>query len=166
MFNIKTKLTKNKLFLFYIFVTMNYFISFNKKVFTNNLDDYSIDSSLNSKEIYFKGNLKSPKIPCIVRKLPLAYYDRSLLENENDIDKRIDHPNIIPIICSFVQTDFLYTIFPLATYGSIDAISKPHGLDENIIQFILEDILNAIDFLHQKNIIHRLVKFNSIQYYH
>lgn len=150
--------------MYFIGETMNFFISFNKKVFTNNLDDYSINDSLNSKQIYFKCNLKSPNIPCIVRKLPLPYYDLSLLENENDIDKRIDHPNIMPIMCSFVQTDFHYTIFPLAPYGSIDVISKPHGLDENIIQFILEDLLNAIDYLHQKNIIHRFVKLHRLHY--
>lgn len=135
---------------------MTFFISFSKKLFTTNLNDYQTIGSINApNDTLYRTIFKPLQITCLLRRINLIDSNLDLLENENDIDKMIEHPNIIEMFVSFIQNDMLYTIFPYSEYSSVDILCKPFGLEEKVILFILQDILKAVDYLHRNNIVHR-----------
>ncbi|XP_046913919.1 STE20-related kinase adapter protein alpha [Dermatophagoides farinae] len=142
---------------------MTYFISFSKKLFTTNLNDYNIGGTINApKETLYRTVFKPLETTCLLRRINLIDSDIDLLKNENDIDQMIEHPNIIEMFVSFIQNDMLYTIFPYSEYSSIDILCKPFGLEEKIIVFALHDILKAVDYLHRNNIVHRAIKGSHV----
>nr|XP_027204694.1 STE20-related kinase adapter protein alpha-like [Dermatophagoides pteronyssinus] len=142
---------------------MTFFISFSKKLFTTNLNDYQTIGSINApNDTLYRTIFKPLQITCLLRRINLIDSNLDLLENENDIDKMIEHPNIIEMFVSFIQNDMLYTIFPYSEYSSVDILCKPFGLEEKVILFILQDILKAVDYLHRNNIVHRAIKGSHV----
>ena len=82
--------------------------------------------------------------------------------NEIKLTRLLKHKNLMPILCSFVSGLELWTITPLAHFGSASDLSKPYGLPELAIAFIVRDILSALDYLHRRGIIHRSVRGSHI----
>nr|XP_046914682.1 STE20-related kinase adapter protein alpha-like [Dermatophagoides farinae] len=70
---------------------------------------------------------------------------------------KLRHPNVIQMLTSFVNDNYLWQIMPMAEYGSADQWSRPNGLPELTIALIIKDVLNGLNYLHRKGIIHRAV---------
>ena len=88
-----------------------------------------------------------------------------LLINEITRLKQLRHENIQKIHFSFTKNTTLYSIYPFMLYGSckdILDIQEEHEQDnpffnEQSLQFISKSILNAIEYIHSKHIIHRCI---------
>ena len=96
------------------------------------------------------------------------------LENEIKILKQFKHPNIVKLYDVKVKKDYVYLIMEYCNGGSLlealnhykQSYGKP--FTENIVQYLMKQILTAVEFLHKNGIIHRdlnleniLLKYNS-----
>ncbi|GFR41410.1 hypothetical protein Agub_g2093 [Astrephomene gubernaculifera] len=76
-----------------------------------------------------------------------------------------NHPNILPLYCSFVHGQELWMVMPFVSGGSVLHIMKyahPEGLDEVIIATIGREVLKGLDYVHKNGSIHRDVKAGNI----
>lgn len=88
--------------------------------------------------------------------------DCQLIQDEIYNTRQLMHPNLIPYVTSFLDTSQLYVVFPLMGYGSCRDLLRNHfveGLPETVIAFILRDVLLGLEYIHNKGLIHRFVKF-------
>lgn len=75
--------------------------------------------------------------------------------------KSFNHPNVLPLYCSFVYGQDLWMVMPFISGGSVLHIMKyayPEGLEEVIIATIMREALKALEYVHKHQGIHRDVK--------
>lgn len=79
--------------------------------------------------------------------------------------RHFKHGNILQIHSSFVFSLDVYVVTPVMCYGSCkDTLNNcfKSGFPEAIAVLILRDLLNALDYLHKKNFIHRSIRASHI----
>lgn len=97
------------------------------------------------------------------------------------------HPNVMPILSSFVRLNELWIVFPVANYLSCKELAVPFGLNEPAIAFIARDVLRgtchlfydfslritsnlfffhfyepALTYLHERGIVHLGIRGSRI----
>lgn len=88
--------------------------------------------------------------------------DFKLLVHDIQICNQLKHPNILQYLHNFIHQDQLWIVSPLCSFTSADKLSKPFGLPELAIAFIIRDTLSALSYLHQRGLIHRSVRASHI----
>lgn len=88
--------------------------------------------------------------------------DFKLLTHDIQICNQLKHPNVIEYLENFIHNDQVWIVSRLCSFTSADRLSKPFGLPELAIAFIMKDVLNALDYLHQRGLIHRSVRASHI----
>ena len=93
------------------------------------------------------------------KKLYSLLHSLSSIQKEIDIQSRIDHPNIVKLLY-VKETNISYDlIMEYASTGSLfHYIRKYKGLNENKSFSLFIQVVNAINFLHQNDLIHRDIK--------
>ncbi|GAB4820270.1 hypothetical protein N2152v2_007316 [Parachlorella kessleri] len=79
--------------------------------------------------------------------------------------RQLNHPNLLPLYCSFVHKQHLWMVMPYVQGGSVLNIMRfayPEGLEEPVIATIMKDVLKALEYLHRHGIIHRDIKAGNI----
>lgn len=102
---------------------------------------------------------------CAIRLLQLDQLDDvdfKLLTHDIQICNQLQHPNILRYTHNFIHQDQLWIVSPLCSYLSADRLSKPLGLPELAIAFIIRDVLHALDYIHHRGLIHRSVRASHI----
>lgn len=95
----------------------------------------------------------------------LSVDDVRFISQEIRIVNQLKNPFVLSSLVSFVTGSEIITITPLKEYGSCSDLIRNHfrgGLPETILNFILKDVVRALDFIHGKGIIHRAVKGSHI----
>ena len=96
--------------------------------------------------------VKSIKIESIMSEL-------KLIENELDILRQVDHPNIIKYYETYNDGEYLHIVTELCTGGDLlERIRQRKKFTEAEAAKIMEKILTAISFLHNLGICHRDIK--------
>ena len=78
--------------------------------------------------------------------------------------KKLDHPNIIKYIDCLSSKDNFYLIMEYCNGGDLsDALvkyqnEKQEGFPQEIVQYLMKQIINGVNYLHKNNIIHRDIK--------
>ena len=89
---------------------------------------------------------------------------------EMHLMRQMQHPNVVPIFCSFVEDDSLWIVMPLLDGGSCANLMKysrddkhAKGLkDSHVVATILRDVLEGLQYFHADGNIHRDVKAGNI----
>ncbi|KAI9324178.1 kinase-like domain-containing protein, partial [Zopfochytrium polystomum] len=109
-------------------------------------------------------------VKCVRREREVA--NRPLLRNADGICHKelfmlrealvgvlLDHPNIIQMHSFFIGRRHFYFF-----YEYIPGL-KTHGrLDENTGRFVFRQLLDAVDYMHRSNVIHRDLKLENMRY--
>ena len=95
--------------------------------------------------------------------------NREYLSNEINILKTLRHPNIIKLV-DFKQTQNEYILVQeYANGGSLSEFFEKYkikyrttGLTEEMIQFVMRQIVDALIYIHENKVIHRDLKLDNI----
>ena len=93
---------------------------------------------------------------------------KKYIDNEISILKEINHPNIVNLIEIKNTEDKLYIVQEYCNGGGLDKfLEKYHaenkkGLPEEMVQYIMRQILSAMEYLSSKEIMHRQIKLDNI----
>ena len=86
--------------------------------------------------------------------------------DEITILKKLDHPNIMKIYESFVDKDNFYIISDFCDQGDLlGKLEKLGKMNEIVVKFLMEQIFNAVAYLHSKNVLHGDIKLENILLY-
>lgn len=113
-------------------------------------------------KVYLAINCNSGEL-FAVKQVPLDLIDDqqkiNALRREIALMETLDHPNIVKYLGSEINENFLNIFLEYQAGGSIvSLISKFHQLEINIVQSFTRQILNGLEYLHQKGIAHRDIK--------
>lgn len=102
-------------------------------------------------------------IKCIdIENSPVEF---NIFQDEVILCRQMCHENIAKYLCTFVNNNELWSVMPLLGYGSARDVLHAYfktGLPETAIAYILRDVLNALEYLHHRGIIHRSVRASHI----
>ncbi|CAG9332140.1 unnamed protein product [Blepharisma stoltei] len=88
---------------------------------------------------------------------------RSHIEQEINILKSLDHPNIVKVLEYFVDPKRIYIVMEYCSGGELFAeIIKRRFFSEDKAAQIMEQLLSAVRYLHGHNIMHRDLKPENI----
>ena len=88
--------------------------------------------------------------------------------SKNEIKYKINHPNIARLYYHFMEAKFLYIVMEYVNGGNLAECLNKHRnkygvpFPEEIVQHLMKQILQAVDFLHSKEIVHRDLKLENI----
>ena len=97
------------------------------------------------------------------RKILQTYGNCQLIHNEIEIQSKLNHPNIIRLYNMSETEEEINVLLEYAENGNLfSLIQKEKGFSEHKAYKYFIQIVNAVYFLHQNNIIHRDIKPENI----
>ena len=119
------------------------------------------------KKVFLKSNpdtLRAVKI--IPRGLLMEGVDSNKLMDEIIILKNLDHPNIMKLYEFFEDDENCYLVSEFCDQGDLlQKMQKLIYMDEIVVKFLMEQILNAIAYLHSKGVFHGDIKLENVMLY-
>ena len=87
----------------------------------------------------------------------------SSLEREVYILSEVRHENIIGLICTYVAPAKVFIVTELASGGELlERVTEDGSFSESDARAVVYQILNGVEYLHSKNIVHRDLKLENI----
>ena len=123
-------------------------------------------------EIYYSKK-KDSDIPLATKKISMKYISveplfKTSLQNEINFLKEFDHPNIIKLYDVKLKPDNIYLVMEYCNGGSLKKALNNYKMtygkpfSEEIVKYLMRQILSAVDYLHSKGIVHRDLKLDNI----
>ena len=90
------------------------------------------------------------------------------LSNEISLLKKINHPNIVRLIDLKKTKSHCYIVMEYCNGGDLSSCLKKYKaahrrpFSEEIVQYIMRQVVNGLEFLHSNKIIHRDLKLDNI----
>jgi len=95
----------------------------------------------------------------IISKRKLTDEDRVGLQNEIDILKQVDHPNIVKLHDIYEDDKYFFLVMELMLGGELfDQILEKERFNEAEARDIIAPIFDALIYCHKQGIIHRDIK--------
>jgi mitogen-activated protein kinase kinase kinase len=87
----------------------------------------------------------------------------SALELEIELLKDLQHENIVQYLYSSLDDEYLNIFLEYVPGGSVTALLRNYGaFEEPLVKNFVRQILQGLDYLHERNIIHRDIKGANI----
>ena len=88
------------------------------------------------------------------------------LIDEIEILKNLEHPNIMKVYECFVDNHNYYIVSELCDQGHLlSKMEKLERMDQIVVKFLMDQIFNAVAYLHSKNILHGDIKLENVLLY-
>ena len=90
------------------------------------------------------------------------------LKNEIDILKKLNHPNIVKLEDAKESTNHYFITMEYINGGDLSDLLKKYktrygnAFPEDIVKYLMRQIVEAVAYFHDKNIIHRDLKLDNI----
>ena len=92
--------------------------------------------------------------------------DKEKLIDEILILKNLDHPNIMKLYEFFEDENNYYMVSEYCDQGDLyGKIVKLYSMNQIVVKFLMEQILNAVTYLHSKGDFHGDIKLENIMLY-
>jgi len=87
------------------------------------------------------------------------------IQQEVDVLRRLNHPNIVRYLGSSVKDGHLCIFLELGKDSLRSVLNKYKRFEENLIRIYTRQILQGLEYLHQQNTVHRDIKCSNILVY-
>ena len=103
----------------------------------------------------------------IIRKNRLIQsFDSGKLLDEIVILKNLDHPNIMKLYEFFEDNKNYYMVSEYCDQGDLyEKMTKLNYMNQIVVKFLMEQILNAVAYLHSRGVLHGDIKLENIMLY-
>ncbi|KAG6574930.1 Serine/threonine-protein kinase BLUS1, partial [Cucurbita argyrosperma subsp. sororia] len=134
-------------------------------------DEYEIQSQIGASDhsTVYKAICKSADTPTIVAIKIIdsnVEIDQTAITNINTNLSFINHPHILTPHCCFTAPDGrLWIVMPFIPAGPLQAIISQRfrtGLPDQFMSILINQLLRALVFLHEKGLVHKAVKASNI----
>ena len=113
--------------------------------------------------------IKNPEIIRAMKIIPeenILQGEGASLIDEIEILKNLQHPNIMKVYESFVDNHNYYIVSELCDQGHLlSKLEKLGKMDQIVVKFLMDQIFNAVAYLHSKNIMHGDLKLENVLLY-
>ena len=113
--------------------------------------------------------IKNPEIIRAMKIIPeenIVQGEGASLIDEIEILKNLQHPNIMKVYESFVDNHNYYIISEFCDQGHLlSKLEKIGKMDQIVVKFLMDQIFNAVSYLHSKNILHGDLKLENVLLY-
>ena len=137
------------------------------------IDDFTLISRTQQEsfwDIYLtsKEGTETKYVTKVIKKEKIWNNDRKYIDGEISILKDINHPNLVKLIEVKENAEYIYIIFEYCNGGDLQSFLDKYvkennkGLSEEIVQYIMKQLIDGFKYLHNKRIIHRDIKLYNI----
>ncbi|KAJ1391457.1 kinase-like domain-containing protein, partial [Ochromonadaceae sp. CCMP2298] len=85
------------------------------------------------------------------------------IKNEIRIHSKLRHPNVVSFTGCFEDEHCVYMVLELCTHGNMFRYLKVHGpLAESVAVKVIQQLINALDYIHANGVVHRDLKLSNI----
>lgn len=145
-------------------LSMKNFIKLNNRSFNDEYEYIKKISNACFGEIFLilHKKTKTKRILKIYNTKKMAGSSQNKFEEEIELIKNLDHPNIFKIYEFFKDPENFYLITEYLEGGELFDYVSTKKLTEKTIFIIFEQIISTINYLHKKNIIYRDIKLENL----